>query len=67
MLSARARQRTGDSQEMLTKVKPIKRGKQMCRRLIKRALEREGWQFQKCGSLENLQLRRMIRRQLAGE
>jgi len=39
---------------MLTKVKRVKLGKQVYRRLMKRVLKRDGWQCQKCGSLENL-------------
>jgi 5-methylcytosine-specific restriction endonuclease McrA len=37
---------------MLMKVKRIKLGKKIYRRLMKRVLERDGWRCQKCGSLE---------------
>jgi len=37
---------------MLKKVKPIKLGRQVYRRLMKRVLERDGWQCQKCGFLD---------------
>jgi hypothetical protein len=39
---------------MLRKVKRIKLGKQIYRRLMKRVLERDGWPCQNYGSLENL-------------
>jgi hypothetical protein len=35
---------------MLRKVKQIKLGKQIYRRLMKRVLERDGWRCRKCGS-----------------
>jgi len=41
---------------MLRKVKRIKLGKEVYRRLMKRVLERDGWRCQKCCSLENLQM-----------
>jgi hypothetical protein len=41
---------------MLRKVKRIKLGKQIYRRLMERVLERDGWRSQKYGSLENLQI-----------
>ena len=47
---------SGDSGKMLTRVKRIKLGKQIYRRLMKRVLERDEWRCQKCGSLENLQI-----------
>jgi len=47
---------------MLKKVKRIKLGKQVYRRLMKLVLERDGWRCQKCGSLENLQVHHQIRR-----
>jgi hypothetical protein len=40
---------------MLKSVKPIKLGRQVYRRLMKRVLERDGWRCKKCGALENLQ------------
>jgi 5-methylcytosine-specific restriction endonuclease McrA len=52
---------------MLTKVKRIKLGKQIYRRLMKRVLERDGWRCQKCGSLENLQVHHMIKRSQQGD
>ena len=51
---------------MLRKVKRIKLGKQIYRRLMKRVLERDGWRCQKCGSLENLQVHHKIRRSQQG-
>ena len=51
---------------MLKKVKRIKLGKQVYRRLMKRVLERDGWRCQKCGSLENLQVHHKIRRSQQG-
>jgi len=51
---------------MLRKVKRIKLGKQIYRRLMKRVLERGGWQCQKCGSPENLQVHHMIKRSQQG-
>jgi 5-methylcytosine-specific restriction endonuclease McrA len=51
---------------MLTKVKWIKLGKQIYRRLMKRVLERDGWRCQKCGSLENLQVHHKIKRSQQG-
>jgi len=47
---------------MQRKIKRIKLGRQICRRLMKRVLERDGWRCQKCGSLENLQVHHKIRR-----
>jgi 5-methylcytosine-specific restriction endonuclease McrA len=51
---------------MLKKVKRIKLGKQVCRRLMKRVLERNGWRCRKCGSLENLQVHHKIKRSHQG-
>ena len=51
---------------MLRKVKRIKLGKQIYRRLMKRVLERDGWRCRKCGSLENLQIHRKIKRSQQG-
>ena len=51
---------------MLKKVKRIKLGKQVYRRLMKRVMERDGWRCQKCGSLENLQVHHTIRRSQQG-
>jgi 5-methylcytosine-specific restriction endonuclease McrA len=51
---------------MLRKVKRIKLGKQIYRRLMKRILERDGWRCRRCGSLENLQVHHEIRRSQQG-
>jgi 5-methylcytosine-specific restriction endonuclease McrA len=51
---------------MLKKVKRIKLGKQIYRRLMKRVLERDGWRCQKCGSLESLQVHHKIKRSQQG-
>jgi hypothetical protein len=51
---------------MLRKVKRIKLGKQIYRRLMKRVLERDEWRCQKCGSLENLQVHHRIKRSQQG-
>ena len=51
---------------MLRKIKRIKLGKQIYRRLMKRVLERDGWRCQKCGSLENLQIHHKIKRSHQG-
>lgn len=51
---------------MLKKVKRIRLGKQLYRRLMKRVLERDGWRCQRCGSLENLQVHHKIRRSQQG-
>jgi len=51
---------------MLRKVKRIKLGKQVYRRLTKRVLERDGWRCVRCGSLENLQIHHKIRRSQLG-
>ena len=51
---------------MLKKVKRIKLGKQIYRRLMKRVLERDEWRCQKCGSLENLQVHHKIKRSQLG-
>ena len=51
---------------MLKKVKRIKLGKQVYRRLMKRVLERDGWRCGKCGSLKNLQVHHKIRRSHQG-
>ena len=52
---------------MLTKVKPIKVGRQAYRRLMKRVLERDGWRCQRCGSLQNLQVHHQIKRSQQGD
>ena len=52
---------------MLRKVKRIKLGKQVYRRLMKRVLERDGWRCRKCGSLENLQVHHEVRRSQQGD
>ena len=46
---------------MLKKVKRIKLGKQVYRRLMKRVLERDGWRCRKCGTLKDLQDHHKIR------
>ena len=51
---------------MLTKVKRIKLGEQIYRRLMKKVLERDGWRCQKCGWLENLQIRHKTKRSQLG-
>lgn len=51
---------------MLTKIKRIKLGKQIYRRLMKGVLERDQWRWQKCGSLENLQVHHKIKRSQLG-
>ncbi len=51
---------------MLRKVKRIKLGKQIYRRLMKRVLERDGWRCRKCGALENLQIHHKIKRSQLG-
>jgi len=51
---------------MLRKVKRIKLGKQIYRRLMKRVLERDGWRCQRCGSLESLQVHHKIQRSQQG-
>jgi 5-methylcytosine-specific restriction endonuclease McrA len=51
---------------MLKKVKRIKLGKQVYRRLMKRVLERDGWRCRKCGSLKDLQVHHKIRRSHQG-
>jgi len=51
----------------MLKVKPIKLGKQIYRRLMKRVLERDGWRCQKCGSLENLQVHDRTKRSQQGD
>ncbi len=52
---------------MLRKVKRIKLGKQIYRRLMKRVLERDSWRCRKCGSLENLQVHHKIKRSQLGD
>jgi 5-methylcytosine-specific restriction endonuclease McrA len=52
---------------MLRKVKRIKLGKEVYRRLMKRVLERDGWRCQKWGSLENLQVHHKIKRSQQGD
>jgi hypothetical protein len=47
---------------MLRKVKRIKLGQQIYRRLMKWVRERDGWRCQKCGSLENLQAHHKVKR-----
>jgi len=52
---------------MLQEVKPIKLGRQVYRRLMKRVLERDGWRCQKCGALDNLQVHHQIKRSQQGD
>jgi len=51
---------------VLKRVKQIKLGKQVYRRLMKRVLERDGWRCRKCGSLKDLQVHHQIRRSQQG-
>ena len=51
---------------MLRKVKRIKLGVQVYRRLMKLVLERDGWQCRRCGSLENLQVHHQVKRSQLG-
>ena len=51
---------------MLRKIKRIKLGKQVYRRLMKKVVERDGWRCQRCGSLENLQIHHKIKRSQQG-
>ncbi len=51
---------------MLKKAKRIKLGKQICRRLMKKVLERDGWRCRRCGSLENLQIHHKSKRSQQG-
>ena len=50
----------------MLKVRRIKLGKQVHRRLMTRVLERDGWRCQKCGSLESLQVHHEIKRSHQG-
>ena len=50
----------------MRKVKRIKLGKEVYRRLMKRVLERDGWRCQKRGSLENLQIHHKTKRSQLG-
>ena len=52
---------------MLRKVKRIKLGKLMYRRLMKRVLERDGWRCQRCGSLKDLQVHHQTKRSQQGD
>ncbi len=52
---------------MLRKVKRIKLGKQVYRRLMKKVLERDGWRCRECGSIENLQVHHKIHRSQQGD
>ena len=51
---------------MLKKIKRIKLGPRIYKRLMKKVLERDNWQCQKCGSLENLQVHHKIKRSQQG-
>jgi len=50
----------------MRKVKRIKLGPRIYRRLMKKVLERDEWRCQKCGSLENLQVHHKIKRSRQG-
>ena len=52
---------------MLRKVKRIKLGKLMYRRLMKRVLERDGWRCQRCGSLKDLRVHHQTKRSHQGD
>jgi 5-methylcytosine-specific restriction endonuclease McrA len=52
---------------VLRKVKRIKLGPRIYRRLMKRVLERDNWRCQKCGSLENPQIHHKIKRSQQGD
>jgi hypothetical protein len=51
---------------MQRKIKRIKLGKQIYRRLLKKVLERDGWRWQECRSLENLQVHPKMKRSQLG-
>ena len=51
---------------MLKKVKRIKLGKRVYRRLTRRVLERDGWRCRKCGALDNLQIHHQVKRSQQG-
>ncbi len=52
---------------MLKKVKRIKLGKQIYRRLMKKVLERDGWRSRKCRAIENLQVHHKVPRSQQGD
>ena len=52
---------------MQRKIKRIKLGRQIYRRLMKRVLERDGWRCQRCGKLENLRVHHKIKRSQQGD
>jgi 5-methylcytosine-specific restriction endonuclease McrA len=52
---------------LLRKVKRIKLGPRIYRRLMKKVLERDQWKCQRCGSLENLQIHHKIKRSQRGD
>ena len=52
---------------MLKKFQRIKLGKQIYRRLMKRVLERDGWRWRKCSSLQNLQVHHKVHRSQQGD
>jgi 5-methylcytosine-specific restriction endonuclease McrA len=47
---------------MLRKLKRIKLGKRVCKRLMERVLERDGWRCQRCGSMKNQQIHHKVKR-----
>lgn len=51
---------------MLRKIKRIKLGPRIYKRLMKKVLDRDNWRCQKCGSLENLQVHHKIKRSQLG-
>jgi 5-methylcytosine-specific restriction endonuclease McrA len=51
---------------MLTKVKRIKLGPRIYRRLMKKVLERDDWRCQKCGSVKDLQIHHKTKRSQQG-
>ncbi len=51
---------------MLKKIKRIKLGPRIYKRLMKKVLERDNWRCQKCGSLLNLQVHHKIKRSPQG-
>jgi len=51
---------------VLRKMKRIKLGKQVYRRLMKMVLKRDNWRCQKCGSLKDLQIHHKVHRSQQG-
>jgi 5-methylcytosine-specific restriction endonuclease McrA len=65
-LALNDRGRAFGRRRMQRKIKRIKLGKQVYRRLMKSVLERDGWRCRKCGSLENLQVHHKMKRSQQG-